>query len=207
MTKLVGIIGNNSKESTNRTLLQYIQKHFSEKAEIELLEINELSLFNKPSDGQVPALVKVMASKIEAAEGVIIATPEYDLSVPAALLNALSWLSYNIYPLVDKPVMIVGASYGILGSSRAQGHLRSILNAPVIRAITMPGNEFLLGHSLQAFDKDGNLVFQDKVEELDGIFKDFLQFIKVTEVLGSNHEANVQVAANFYADQFKNLNI
>ena len=49
-------------------------------------------------------------------------------------MNALSWLSYGIFPFVDKPVMITGASYGTLGSSRAQAHLRQILDAPELKA-------------------------------------------------------------------------
>src|SRR5699024_9584455 len=93
--------------------------------------------------------------KIEAADGVIIATPEYDHSVPAVLMNALEWLSYARHPFVGKPVMIVGASYGTLGTSRAQAHLRRILDSPELSARIMPSSEFLLGHSLQAFDEDG----------------------------------------------------
>ena len=49
-------------------------------------------------------------------------------------MNALAWLSYGIYPLLNKPVMITGASYGTLGSSRSQSQLRQILNAPEIKA-------------------------------------------------------------------------
>ncbi|MFU1806244.1 NADPH-dependent FMN reductase, partial [Enterococcus faecium] len=81
----------------------------------------------------LPEIVKTVAEKIEAADGVIISTPEYDHAVPASLMNALSWLSYGIFPFVDKPVMITGASYGTLGSSRAQAHLRQILDAPELK--------------------------------------------------------------------------
>ena len=72
-------------------------------------------------------------------------------SVPAALSNALAWLSYDVYPFIDKPVMIVGAAYGTLGTSRAQTHLHQILNAPELRARIIPSSDFLLSHSLQAF--------------------------------------------------------
>lgn len=154
--KLIGLVGTNSAESTNRKLLEYIQRHFSDKADIELLEIKDLPLFNKPADRQLPDSVLKMAAKIEKAEGVIIGTPEYDHSIPASLMNALAWLSYGIFPLLNKPVMITGASYGTLGSSRAQLQLRQILNAPELKASVLP-DEFLLSHSLQAFDKDGNL--------------------------------------------------
>ena len=98
MLKFIGLVGTNSKKSTNRQLLQYMQKHFADKAEIELIEIKEIPIFNKPSDMQVPEIVKEIAAKIEAADGVIIGTPEYDHSIPAVLMSALAWLSYGIYP-------------------------------------------------------------------------------------------------------------
>ena len=151
--KLIGIVGTNSAESTNRKLLQYMQSHLADKAEIELVEVKDIPVFNKPADKKVPEKVTEIATKIETAEGVIIATPEYDHSIPAALMNALAWLSYGISPLLNKPVMITGASYGKLGSSRAQAQLRQILDAPELKASVMPGSEFLLAHSLQAFDE------------------------------------------------------
>ena len=53
MIKLIAIVGTNSKRSTNRQLLQYMQKHFADKAEIELVEIKDIPVFNKPADKQV----------------------------------------------------------------------------------------------------------------------------------------------------------
>ena len=125
--------------------------------------------------------------KIEAADGVIIGTPEYDHSIPAVLMSALAWISYGVFPLLNKPVMITGASYGTLGSSRAQLQLRQILNAPEIKANVLP-DEFLLSHSLQAFDKNGDLVDLDVIKKLDAIFDDFRIFVKVTEKLRSAQE-------------------
>ncbi len=187
MLKLIAIVGTNSKRSTNRQLLQYMSKHFSDKAEIELVEIKDIPMFNKPADRNVPGLVSEIAEKIDAADGVLIGTPEYDHSIPAVLMNALAWLSYGIYPLLNKPVMITGASYGTLGSSRAQLQLRQILNAPEIKANVLP-DEFLLSHSLQAFDPSGDLVDLDVVKKLDAIFDDFRIFVKITEKLRNAQE-------------------
>ena len=187
MLKLIAIVGTNSKRSTNRQLLQYMSKHFADKAEIELVEIKEIPMFNKPADRSVPELVSEIAEKIDAADGVLIGTPEYDHSIPAVLMNALAWLSYGIYPLLNKPVMITGASYGTLGSSRAQLQLRQILNAPEIKANVLP-DEFLLSHSLQAFDPSGDLVDLDVVKKLDAIFDDFRIFVKITDKLRNAQE-------------------
>ena len=187
MLKLIAIVGTNSKRSTNRQLLQYMSKHFADKAEIELVEIKYIPMFNKPADRNVPELVSEIAEKIDAADGVLIGTPEYDHSIPAVLMNALAWLSYGIYPLLNKPVMITGASYGTLGSSRAQLQLRQILNAPEIKANVLP-DEFLLSHSLQAFDPSGDLVDLDVVKKLDAIFDDFRIFVKITDKLRNAQE-------------------
>ena len=194
--KLIGLVGTNSKKSTNRQLLQYMQKHFADKADIELLEIKDIPIFNKPADKKVPEQFLKIAEKIEAADGVIIGTPEYDHSIPAVLMSALAWLSYGIYPLLNKPVMITGASYGTLGSSRAQLQLRQILNAPEIKANVLP-DEFLLSHSLQAFDKEGNLNDLDTFQKLDAIFDDFRLFVKITEKLSSAQELLHKEAENF----------
>lgn len=197
MLKLIGLVGTNSKRSTNRQLLQYMQKHFADKAEIELVEIKDIPIFNKPADKKLPAIVTKIAEKIEAADGVIIGTPEYDHSTPASLMSALAWLSYGIYPLLNKPVMITGASFGTLGSSRAQLQLRQILDAPELKASVMPGSEFLLSHSLQAFDKEGNLIDLETIQKLDALFDDFRLFVKITEKLSSAQELLHKEAENF----------
>ncbi len=200
MKKLIGLVGTNSDNSTNRRLLQYMQKQFSPIAEIELMEIKDLPLFDKPADYTVLPQIQKMADKIEAADGVVVATPEYDHSPTAALNNALAWLSYKVYPFVDKPVMIVGASYGTLGSSRAQMQLLQILDAPELKARTMPSSEFLLGHSLQAFDEAGDLIAEEKREELEAIFTDFLEFIDIVKQLPNARKVNKETAEKFIWD-------
>ena len=203
MTKFIALVGTNSQRSTNRTLLQYMQKHFADKVEIELVEIKDIPLFNKPANKQVPELVTEIAAKIEAADGVIIGTPEYDHAIPALLMSALALFSYGIYPLLNKPVMITGASYGTLGSSRAQSQLRQILNAPEIKARVLPSDEFLLGHALQAFDEEGNLKDAATVEKLEKIFEDYLLFIEITKQLVRANEAREKEAKNFSWDSSK----
>lgn len=195
--KLIGLVGTNSEKSTNRQLLQYMQKHFADKADIELVEIKDIPTFNKPANKKVPEIVTEIAAKITAADGVIIGTPEYDHSVPAVLMSALAWLSYGIYPMLNKPVMITGASFGTLGSSRAQSQLRQILDSPELKATVMPSSEFLLSHSLQAFDKKGDLIDLESIQRLDALFDDFRLFIKINEKLSNAKELLKKEAENF----------
>lgn len=194
--KLLGLVGTNSARSTNRKLLQYIEQHFADKADIELVEIKELPIFNKPANRELPEIVKELVAKIEAADGVIIGTPEYDHSIPAVLMNALAWVSYGVYPLLNKPVMITGASYGTLGSSRAQLQLRQILNAPELKATVLP-DEFLLSHSLQSFDANGELIDLETSQKLDAIFDDFRLFVTMTGKLSNAKKLLQKEAENF----------
>ncbi|RZI48007.1 NADPH-dependent FMN reductase [Lactococcus kimchii] len=195
--KLIAIVGTNSQKSTNRQLLQYMQKHFANQAEIEVVEIKDLPMFNKPESKILPENVLALAQKIDEADGVIIGAPEYDHAIPAVLMNALAWLSYGIFPLLNKPVMITGASYGTLGSSRAQAQLRIILNSPELKASVMPGSEFLLAHSLQAFDGEGNLIDLETVEKLEALFTDFRLYVKMTAKLTSAQKLLHKEAENF----------
>ena len=179
----IAIVGSNAKQSTNRQLLAYMQREFKSQADIELFEIAGIPGFNEPEDRQAPESIMLLAQKIQEADGVIISTPEYDHSIPAALKSVLEWLSYSVQPLINKPVMITGASHGILGSSRAQTHLRQILDSPELKARIMPSSEFLLGQSLQAFDEKGDIKDEQTKAKLAQCFAEFLHFTQMTNQL------------------------
>ncbi|MCB5022006.1 NAD(P)H-dependent oxidoreductase [Streptococcus mutans] len=177
---LAGIVGTNSERSTNRKLLRFMAEHFAPQAAIEVLEIKDLPAFDEPENKTAPAAVTAFSKKIVAADGVIIATPEYNHTIPAPLASALEWIAYTSRVLVNKPVMIVGCSLGALGTSRAQAHLRQILDAPELKARVMPGTEFFLGHSEHVLDDDFNLNNPEKVAELEEHFTEFQDFVIVT---------------------------
>lgn len=177
---LVGIVETNSERSTNRKLLRFMAEHFAPQAAIEVLEIKDLPAFDEPENKTAPAAVTAFSKKIAAADGVIIATPEYNHTIPAPLASALEWIAYTSRVLVNKPVMIVGCSLGALGTSRAQAHLRQILDAPELKARVMPGTEFFLGHSEHVLDDDFNLNNPEKVAELEEHFTEFQDFVTIT---------------------------
>ncbi|AQW20475.1 NAD(P)H-dependent oxidoreductase [Lentilactobacillus curieae] len=183
----LAIVGSNADKSTNRMLLKYMQKHFEKQANIEICEIKNFPVFDESDITNVPEPIKKMVESISSSDGVIISTPEYDHSIPAALKSVLEWLSYVSESLYKKPVMITGASHGSLGSSRAQNHLRQILDSPEISARVMPSSEFLLGHSLLAFDDNGYLSDANKVKELENDFSQFLQFSDEVNQLMKKH--------------------
>ncbi|MFM2481315.1 flavocytochrome c [Celerinatantimonas sp. YJH-8] len=180
--KFTALVGTTSPKSYNRTLLQFMQTHFQATAEIELLEINDVPMFNQDQPSNNAQLLEIH-EKIMASDGVIIATPEYNHSIPSSLKSVLEWLSYELHPLDGKPVMILGASIDAQGSSRAQLHLRQILDAPGVNANVMPGYEFLLGNANRAFDEKGQLNNEETVDFLDICFLRFMRFAKISNQL------------------------
>ena len=181
--KLIGIVGSNADSSYNRLLLQYIGKEFYKMFDLEILEIKDIPMFNQSKDQTNSVLIQNMNRKILQADGVIIATPEHNHTIPAGLKSVLEWLSFKIHPLENKPVMIVGCSYYDQGTSRAQLHLRQILDAPGVNAIVMPGNEFLLGKAKEAFDENGNLIAEGTRQFLESTLQKFVEFIDVISKL------------------------
>lgn len=178
--KLIVIVATNSKRSTKRQLLQYL---LTDKAEIELVEIKDIPVFNKPADKQLPAKILEITTKIEASDGVIIATPEHNHTISASLKSVLEWFLCEVHPFENKPVMIVGASYYDQGTSRAQVHLRKILDAPGVNTYTLSGNEFLLGKAKEAFDNDTNITNEGTVKFLETCLDNFVKYVGVVSKL------------------------
>lgn len=220
--KLIGIVGTNAEKSYNRQLLTFMQRHFADQAEIEILEIKDVPMFNESADQNLP-IIQTFDQKIIDADGVIISTPEHNHSIPSALKSTLEWLSNDVHSFEGKPVMIVGASYHDQGSSRAQLHLRQILDAPGIDAIVMPGNEFLLGHAQQAFDEHGDLNNEGTVSFLASCFKKFLRFTNMVKMLNvpedlkvnpgtydvtaMGHNGKLPMSVEFSEDKIENIEI
>ncbi len=221
--KLIAIVGTNAKLSYNRKLLQFMKKHFESRAEIEILEITEVPMFNQSDNQSYGEVIQMFNDKITASEGVIIATPEYNHSIPSGLKSLIEWLSFDLHPLAGKPVMIVGASLGTQGSSRAQLHLRQILDAPGVDANVMPGYEFLLGRANNAFDDDGNLNNEGTIDFLEICFLRFLRFAKIAnqlneeeefsfvpgeyEVKAIGHSGNLPMKVSFSEKRIENISI
>ncbi|RRK09234.1 FAD-binding protein [Lactiplantibacillus garii] len=176
--KLLAIVGTTARKSYNRKLLQFMRNHFKSRAEIEVAEINTIPLFSEDAaDLGEPVPVTNLADRIEQVDGVIFGVPEYDHAVTAALKSTLEWLSYHRHSLRDMPVMLVGTSLGIQGTSRAQDNLRMILNSPGVDAQTLNGNEFMLSFAGRNFDKNDQLVDSKTVAFLDQCFTNFQKMV------------------------------
>lgn len=182
--KFVGIVGSNADQSYNRMLLQFMQRHYKIKCDIEVLEIKDVPMFNQDEDQSDNFALRYLYNKITRADGVIIATPEHNHTITPALKSTLEWLSFgDLHPFENKPIMIVGASYYDQGTSRAQVHLRKILEAPGVNAYAMPGNEFLLGKAKEAFDDKGDIINPSTVDFLGSCLDSFIKYVGVVKQL------------------------
>jgi chromate reductase, NAD(P)H dehydrogenase (quinone) len=129
MSKIAVIVGSLRRESINRKLAQALAKLAGSRAEFTILRIDDIPLFNQDQEPNPPAAVTRLKGEIEAADGVLIVTPEYNRSIPGVLKNAIDWASrpYGKNSFNGKPTAAIGASGGAIGTAAAQQHLRSIL--------------------------------------------------------------------------------
>ncbi|MGA9468120.1 MAG: NADPH-dependent FMN reductase [Exiguobacterium marinum] len=152
--KLIAISGSLRKQSFNTALLRSIIGLARDDFDIEVVSI-ELPLFNDDLiDPDEPEVVATLKQAVREADGLLIVTPEYNHSIPGVLKNAIDWLSLEPgTPLRDKPVMIAGASPGMLGTARCQIHLRQVFATN--RANVLPGNEIFITHCKDKIGESG----------------------------------------------------
>ena len=155
--KILGIPGSLRKESFNRMALGAAKELLPAGDSLEVFELEGIPVYNQDQDATPPARVVEFKKAIRAADAILICTPEYNYSIPGALKNAIDWASrpYGDSAWKGKPVAIMGASVGNLGTARAQYHLRQCLVFLDMPAVNQP--EVMIGGASGKFDKDGKL--------------------------------------------------
>lgn len=179
--KLIGIAGSIAEKSYNRLLLQFIERNYQDIIDLEIIDIDNVPLFDQDNDQTQTEVIQNLNRKIKTADGVIISTPEHNRTVPPALKNVIEWLSFKVHPFEKKPVLIMGASYYDQGTSRAQLHLRQILESPGVGALALPGNEFLLGQATKSFDSNGNLIDAGTKGFLKSVLENFVRYVNILQ--------------------------
>ena len=154
---ILGISGSLREKSYNTAALRTAQKLLPGGVTMETFDLAVIPLYNDDvREKGFPAPVDQLRGKIAAADAVLIVTPEYNYSVPGVLKNAIDWASRPPnQPFDGKPVAIMGASPGVIGTARAQYHLRQsfvFLNACVLNK-----PEVMIGSAATRFDAEGNL--------------------------------------------------
>ncbi len=141
MIQLIGLSGSLRAGSFNTAVLRTIGERLPDGAELELFDLAPVPMYNADLDGDAtPQSVVDLKQAIGDADGLILASPEYNYSVPAVLKNAVDWASRPAFKSVlkGKPVGIVSASMGLTGGARAQQHWKSIMSGVLAEVVAMP---------------------------------------------------------------------
>jgi chromate reductase, NAD(P)H dehydrogenase (quinone) len=156
-TKIIGVCGSLRKGSYNLAALKAAQELCPADAQIEIFDLAGIPVYNQDEESNPPARVTELKAKVRAANAVLIATPEYNFSIPGPLKNAIDWASrpYGDSCWNGKPVAIMGASPGNFGTARAQYHLRQCFVFLNMHALNAP--EVMIAAAQQRFDASGKL--------------------------------------------------
>lgn len=176
--KIAAIVGSIRKESYNLQLAKHVQKRFKDQLDIEILDLAPLPIFNQDIELDPPQEVIDFKQKVKEADAVLWVTPEYNATIPGVLGNAIDWLSRVDKVMNGKPSIIMGSSMGILGSVKAQMHLRDILFAPGLNSPVLGGNEVYVGVAHEKFDAEGNLADQGTIKFIDSVMANFQEWAK-----------------------------
>jgi len=154
---VLGIPGSLRKGSYNRLLIENAFMMLPEGSNAIMYDISAIPLFNQDLEKDPPESVRELKEKIRASDIVLISTPEYNHSYSGVLKNAIDWISRpsTENPFVSKVVAIFSASTGSVGGSRAQEHLRVVLNA--LGALVVPRPEVILVNADKKFSSEGKL--------------------------------------------------
>ena len=177
-THVIGIAGSLRRASYNRGLLRAAVLASPAGMTIEIAEIDELPLYNADVEAQGdPAAVRALKERVGAADGLLVATPEHNYSMPGVLKNTVDWLSRPARDSVlrQRPVVLVGASPGGFGTVRAQLALRQVFLFTDSLVLQKP--ELWVSRAGERFDGDGNLTDEAVRGELATVLEAFAALI------------------------------
>jgi chromate reductase len=181
---LLGISGSLRRGSYNTSLLETIKTLLPPGMTLEIVTPIAIPVYNGDDEDQtgIPSSALELVGRIRVAHAVVIATPEYNFSIPGGLKNAIDWVSrVKQQPFRHKRVGIVGASGGPIGTARSQYHLRQTLQA--LEAYVMPRPEVFVSNAQTKFADDGTLTDEATRKVLETWLKHFNSFIR-----GANSE-------------------
>src|SRR5579862_3250708 len=172
--KVLGICGSLRKGSFNMMALRVAQSLAPPGMKIDIADITAFPLYNEDVRAQgFPPPVQTFRDQIAAADALLFVTPEYNYSMSGVLKNAIDWASRPPnQPFDGKPVAIMGASGGILGTARAQYHLRQTCVFLNMFPVNKP--EVMIGQSASRFDAEGKLTD----EATRGLVKQLLESLR-----------------------------
>ena len=175
--KVLGISGSLRKGSYNTAALRACAELMPAGMTLGTARIDDIPLFNQDVfDAGLPEPARRFRAEVAGADGILIATPEYNFSVPAGLKNAIDWGSRPPSQVFqDKPIAIFSASGGPLGGARVQYDLRKILGQ--LWGHVLPRPEVFIGNAAAKFDAQGRLTDETTRKFLSDLLAGFKTWI------------------------------
>ena len=168
--RILAISGSLRRDSHNTRLLLAASTELPEGAELVLFDgLRDVPPYDEDADGEPsPEAVTRLREALADADALLVATPEYNSSIPGQLKNALDWASRPraTSPLRFLPTAVIGASTGAFGAVWAQAELRKVLAASGARVVE---GDLAVGHAHERFDADGTLVGDDLREQMRAV--------------------------------------
>jgi chromate reductase len=176
--RIFGFAGSLRKNSYNRSLLRAASRLLPQDAELEIFDLEGIPPFNQDNEKNPPERVLEFKIKIKAADAILIATPEYNYSIPGVLKNAIDSASrpYGDNAFNGKPVAIMGASTGMSGTARAQYHLRQSCVFLNMHPINQP--EVMVTFSADKFSADKELTDQTTIDLIGKLLVELVAWTK-----------------------------
>lgn len=175
--QIVVVVGSLRRESVNRKLADAVVKLAPPEFSFRKVEIGDLPLYDQDDDVNQAESVKRLKGEIEAAQGLIFVTPEYNRSMPGVLKNALDHASrpYGKNAWAGKPAGVLGASIGSIGTAVAQQHLRNSLAYLDVPTLGQP--EVFIHATKGFFDDDGNIGSADSRQFLQTWMDSYVDWV------------------------------
>jgi chromate reductase len=173
--QILGLSGSLRRDSHNTRLLQGARTLLPSGVELVLFDqLAEIPPYSEDDEHEASPAVAALTAAIAGADALLVATPEYNASIPGTLKNALDWVSRPIAttPLRGKPAAVVGASTGLFGAVWAQAELRKVLSTIGARVVD---RELPIAQAEDALGPDGLPLERAAIEELSATLDELLE--------------------------------
>ncbi|AOI74498.1 NADPH-dependent FMN reductase [Burkholderia ubonensis] len=179
--RIAVIVGSLRRGSWNRALARAVISLAPADLAFEFVEIGELPLYSQDYDADFPEVAKRFKQAIEAADGLLFVTPEYNRSIPGVLKNAIDWGSrpWGANSWAGKPGAVLGTSPGATGTALSQQHLRNVLAYLDVATLGQP--EMFIKHDPTRIDDEGRIVSDDTRKFLQGFVDRYAAWVRLNK--------------------------
>ncbi|MGV6826444.1 MAG: NADPH-dependent FMN reductase [bacterium] len=178
--RILGISGSLRAASYNSALLRTASQLLEGSGRLELADLSEIEPYSEDLDHDPwPPMAQAFKIAVERADALLIATPEYNHSIPGVLKNAIDWASRPAFasPLTGKPVGVLTVATGAVGGARAQTALHTILDSTL--SPVFPSREMLVPNASNLFDSQGELHDETTIRRLKRYLDGFQEWVNL----------------------------